>query len=495
MTGSRRGQSEVLALVLLFGIVAVGAAGIMLVGGTAVSDMEQRSANEKSEQAFVELRQTLGTAARDQNQPQSVDLAVGKGGAVAREDTGWIRVESDALDDDLNVTIGTVEYSGTDGTKLAYQAGGVFRETGNATQVVSRPPIDYASSDSTLTFPVITVAGDETLGPGELQAVHESTTTYKEAAVLEDENVKITVKSDYYRGWEQYFRAQAGDPVVQEVDHEKNTVTVQFGYDELDQAFDAGMIHTPGGLDDFCTGKGCTIGDTARDGRMRPIDPVIHDIVNDTEDGTTDVDRDLGVVDTSYTGSDELSDGTYVADRIEGGDLEFDLSEGNATLVVDGDMDMGNVTVTDHADDHTLKIYTTGDLYMQGGGAICVEPCDENTDASVIQVYGTSEMGVDFGTGGSPRFEGLLYAASDESSWGDRAGQCDTDIQVCIQSNPSIYGSIVSATVDAHSSAAEFEYDESLAGEDIELYPGQYTLPPPITYVNINHHRVEVRDA
>lgn len=493
----RRGQSEVLAVVLLFGIVAVGATGILLWGASATSDIKQQAENDRTERSFVELRRALGAAARDREATRSIDLAVGEGGAVAREDAGWIRAESDALEEDLNLTVGTVEYAGDDGTRIAYQAGGVFRETGNATRVVSAPPIDYESGDSTLTFPVITVSGDETLGSGTVTAAHEGTTTYGEAAVLRDENVRITVKSDYYRGWEQYFRVQAGNPVVQEVDHGNRTVTVQFGYDELDQAFDAGVIHTPGGLDDFCTGGGsnCAVGDAAREGRMRPIDPVVRDIVDDTRDGTTDVDRDLGVVDTSYVGDDALSNGTYAADRVaESGELAFDLSDGNATLVVAGDVDAGRVVVTDRAPGNSLKIYTTGDLYMRGGGAICVDPCDENTDASAIQVYGTSETGVDFGTGGEPRFEGLLYVASDESTWGDRAGQCADDVQVCVQSNPSVYGSIVAATVDVHSSAVEFDYDEDLPDEEIEMYPAEYSLPPPITYVHLRHHRVDVRN-
>jgi len=487
-----RGQSEVLAVVLLFGIVAVGATGLLLFGLNANQELKQAAANDRAEQSFVELRQTLGTAAWDHDEVRSIDLAVGQGGAVAREDTGWIHVESDALETDLNLSIGTIEYTGDDGTKIAYQAGGVFRETGNATRVVSAPPVDYADADNTLTFPVITVVGDEALGPGPVTTVHNSTTTYGEAAVLEDENVHITVKSDYYRGWEQYFRVQAGNPVVRSVDHGNRTVTVQFGYDELDQVFDAGVIHTPGGLQD----KHDNVGDAARQGRMRPIDSVIGDIVNDTEDGTTAVDRDLGTIDSSHAGSDTLSAGTYVADGMtESGELAFDLTAGNATLVVDGDMEMDSIVVTDRTAGNTLKIYSTGDLLMHGGGAICVDPCYENTDASVIQVYGTSEMGVDFGTGGEARFEGLLYAASDESSWGDRSGQCDESDQVCIQSNPHVYGSIVAATMNVHANGVEFEYDEDLADAKIGMYPGEYSLPPPITYVNINHHRVDVRDG
>jgi len=492
-----RGQSEILAIVLLFGIVALGATGVLLFGASATSDLKQQAENDRTELSFIELRQTLGAAARNHEDARSIDLDVGEDGAVAKEDSGWIRVESDALDDDINLSIGTVEYTGDDGTRIAYQAGGVFRGTGNATRVVSGPPIHYANGDSTLTFPVITVDGDARIGPGPVTVAHNSTTTYDEAAVLEDENVRITVKSDYYRGWEQYFRVQAGNPVVQSVDHGNRTVTVQFGYDEFEQAFDEGVIHTPGGLDDFCTGGGsdCTVGDAERDGRMRPIDPVVREIADDAEEGAISVDRDLGVVDGDHTGSDELADGTYVADEIrESAEIEFDLSDGNATLVVTGDVNAGRIEVTDRADGNSLKIYATGDLYMQGGGEICVDPCEENTDASVIQVYGTSEMGVDFGTGGQPRFEGVLYAASNRSRWGDRAGQCDDDVQVCVQSNPSVYGSIVAATVDVHSSAAEFEYDEDLADREIEMYPDRYALPPPLTYVHIGHHRVDVRD-
>ncbi|WP_440764611.1 DUF7289 family protein [Natronorubrum sp. DTA7] len=493
-----RGQSTVLGIVLLIGMVAAGSVGILLVAGDSISDIEHESEQDRIEQAFVELSQKMGESSTNDDVTQSMDLEAGEQGAVARQNTGWINVSSDGLNEPINETIGTIEYESDDGTKIAYEAGGVFRETGEETRVVSAPPINYDVGSETLSLPVVTVSGEQTLHSGDIKFKHQNTTTYADANVVEDADVTVTIKSEYYRGWQRFFEQEAGDTVTDNVDPDNQTVTVKLGYQEMENAFDTGVTHPPDGLDDFCTGSphdpDCVIGDNAQEGLMQPIDPVVNDMIADAKSGEMEVENLSG--EEAHDGEDQLSAGTYFTESIEeSGHFEFDLSDGNATLIVEDDIlaDGKTITVDDWDDDHHLRVYAGGDLIMDGGGDICVQSCTRES-AKLIQVYGTSEMGVDFGTGGSPQFEGVLYAASDKDSWGERAGQCDTDVQVCIQSNPEIFGSIVAGSVDVHSNAMDFTYDTDLQDADIDMYPDEYSLPPRLTYLNVAHHEVDIKN-
>ncbi len=482
MDQSSRGQTAVLGVVLLVGIVAIGSVGLMVYAGQATSDVQQQTENERVEQAFVELSQRMATTSTSSDASQSIDLSVDQRGAIVKKDTGNIRIEGGDVNETLS--IGSIEYEADDGTRLAYQAGAVFRETGNQTRIVSAPPIHYDEDAESLSFPVVTVSGETELNAGDVTISHEFTDPVRNASIVENDSVRITVTSKYYRGWEAYFERQAGEPVIRDVDHENQTVTAELGYRKLEETFGSGVTFS-----DALNDKHDNI-DEAERGSFQPLDPVIYDIVNSTENGDLDVDRDLGTVD----GYENLSNGTHIADKIDGGHLEFDLSEGNATLIVDGDIiaDGSTITVTDYEDNNTLKIYATGDYDASNTGDVCIEPCGKDVSGKVIQLYGTSEMQVDFGPGGKSRYEGLLYAASDKDNW-EKRNSCS--YQVCLHSNPNFYGSIIASSVQAHAAAIDFEYDENLRDSDIDLYPEGYALPPQLTYLNVAKHEVDVKNS
>lgn len=482
--GARRGQSATMAIVLLFGVVALGSLGIMMVASETVTQIEHQSEEERIQQAFVELSQSMATASADDSVSHSMDFEAGESGAVTKTNAGTIRIEADGVDETLEM--GAIEYESDDGTIIAYQAGGVWRETGSQTQMVSAPPVQYDTESETLTLPIATVSGQQDLTSGNLAISHNTTNPIENASVVEDDTVTLTITSDYYLGWKSYFETQAGDTVVRDVDHDNRTVKVELGYMDTENAFDSGVTFSR----DYDVHQNANVNASFERGFMPPIDSVIEKMVEDARSGEMDVDRDLGTVD----GSETLTNGTYYADGIaETGHLEFDLSDGNATLVVDGDIraDGSTITVTEYEEGNSLKVYSTGDFDARNGGNLCVDDCYTDDSAEIIQVYGTSSMQVDFGPGGNSRFEGLLYAASERNDWDKRNG-CES--QVCIHSNPNVYGSIVASSVEIQSSAVDFEYDTNLEDADIPLYPEEYELPPQITYLNLVVHEVDVEN-
>lgn len=479
---SSRGQSAILGLVLLIGMVAAISFSLFLVGGSLLTDLEQQSEQERIEQSFVELSQHMSSSATNDDITHAMKFESGQSGAITKTNAGRIEIESSNFS--KTIELGAIEYRGDDGSIVAYQGGGVWRERGNKTQMLSAPSINYDIEEETLWLSVADISEEQDLSSGEIMMDHQNTVPVQD--FVENESVTITITSDYYRGWESYFRHQAGDTVVRNVDHANRTVTVKLGYLETDSAFDSGVTYG----DSYDAHQNADVDAPTSQGKMPLLDSVINQMVNDTQTGTMSVDEDLGTVDTTLT----KGEGTYVADSIEEtGNLEFNLTEGNATLIVDGDInaDGSTITVTDWDSENALKVYTTGDLDASNTGDICVDPCEDDVSAKLIQVFGTSDMQIDFGPGGNSRFEGVLYAASNRNNWPKR-NSCGS--QVCIHSNPNVYGSIVASSVEIGSASAEFTYDSNLKTADIPLHPESYRLPPQITYLNIAHHKISVKN-
>lgn len=493
MIRSARGQTAVLGFVLLVGIVAVGAVGVLVVASDVTANLEQETENERVEAAFVELSKQMSTAASRSDATHSMNLDVGDRGAVIKNDTGEIRIQGG--DVDTTIGIGAIEYEGDDGTRLAYQAGAVFRETGNETQVVSAPPIHYDVATETFSFPIVEVSDEADLGSGDISLSHVETNPHREASIVENDTVTITVTSEYYRGWEAYFERQVGAASIQEIDHDNRTVTVDLGYLDLETAFDDGMIIS----DEYgASGQPDIDESDYREGYMPPMDEVIEDMVEDMEAGKHD-----GTYDT-VDGTEDPDNGTYyVTEGIDltEEDLEIDVSEGNVTFVVDG-----NVSINDHdldvstgGTDNEFRIYTTGNLDVSGQDA-CVDGCPESDpdpediNASQLQVYGTSETLISLGTGDTT-FEGSIYAASNEEFEENEIHPRSCSAQACLHSSVGFYGSLIASSVEATGGegSIDFKHDPDLVEMD-ELYPDGYSLPPQLTYLNLAKHEIDVRN-
>lgn len=488
---SVRGQSAVLGAVLLLGLVMITAVGILLVGGSVVSETQSNAEQERIEQSFVELSNQMASSTVDEEMGREVDLDAGQSGAVTKTEAGHIAI-SWGGHERINRTIGAIEYEHDDGSTVAYQAGGVWAERGNKTRMLSSPRITYDLDSETLTLPLTTVSEEEDLTSGPVSIRHTGTDPVPEANIVENETVELTVTSPYYRGWEQFFRRQGGDGAVREVDHANQSIRVSFGQMELGDVIDTGATYasTPGG-----NHPGEIIED-GQIGHLPPMDGLIEELIADARAGSLEIDREYDEIESDTT----FTNGTYLAEEIEGGSHTVDLGTGDVTILVDGDVESDGttdfITVTNETASHQLKVYTTGNLDIQNGGNICVDPCDQDVDASRIQIYGTSASTVNINQG-SPRYEGIIYVASDKDSWeyDDRRGSCKSDqYQVAFQANAKFTGSLIAATICGQSSGFDFSHHDSLNDAEIEPYPAGYNVPPRITYLNVTLFELDVSD-
>jgi len=218
-SATNRGQAALIGLVLLIGMVATVSVGIFLIAGDTVEQTEQEAETERVEGAFVELSQMMRSVASSSDTSSQVDLDLSDSGAVVMKNTSTMSIEY-GDDDPTDVDFGTIEYEGDDGTRIAYQGGAVFKETGNETQIVSAPPVSYVDDDGseTLSFPILEPTEEGSISSGEISATKEDNATVEFSETIDDGEVTINITGPYYRGWEEHFERQAGEDAIDSID-------------------------------------------------------------------------------------------------------------------------------------------------------------------------------------------------------------------------------------------------------------------------------------
>ena len=237
-----RGQSELIGTVLLLGIVLIGSGAAVVFGTTALEAARDDSRASSVEHAMTQFDSKAAMVALGSSNAQEVRLAASGGGTYGvNDDDGWIRVShvnyspSGSTEVLTNTTLGAVVYEDGD-TTIAYQGGGVWRGTGNESRMISPPEFHYRGS--TLTLPIIAVNGSDSIAGARVAGVgiqerskrvfpNRSAPDYGNASYenpVDTGNVAVTVHSDHYVAWADYFEERTAGDVS--LDHENSTATV-----------------------------------------------------------------------------------------------------------------------------------------------------------------------------------------------------------------------------------------------------------------------------
>ncbi|WP_394352487.1 DUF7289 family protein [Natronorubrum aibiense] len=480
---SERGQSTLIGIVLLIGIVAIGSLGIFLVAGDAIGGAEQQSEQERVQQTFVSLSHGISTATASDDVSHSLELEAGEHGAIAHHDSAtyeiWAQDYSGENRTDISSgTIGTIEYESDDGTKIAYEGGGVFHETGERTRVVSAPAIDYDSRTYTLSFPVVTLTEEKTIRSGDIRLTRSNVEREPRNYVAND-HVFVEVESEYCLGWEEYFVEQAGDLTVQQAcygaENDDGKLKVRLGYNDISGAFSSGVaLPSEENIDENPSGH--DLGDIA-EAEYPPLDETIQQLSDDFRENES----------VSELDSDSSnSAGEYYQENLNG-EYDFDLTDGNAVVVVNDSVttDGEGVTVSNCGNgEHSLKIYAQGDFELHDD----VKPTCDNGSIKTIQLYGTSTSTVDFHDSSST-FEGLLYVASDEFDPENEEYQIDFSGA----GNVGFNGSIVANSIK-FGSATNSVNPIGLENSNVDIIPEGYEPAPQLTYLNLAEHEIDIEN-
>ncbi|AGB31637.1 hypothetical protein Natpe_1748 [Natrinema pellirubrum DSM 15624] len=186
-----RGVSPLIGFVLLIGIVAVASISLLVVGGEMMDTGQQQTEETLVKQSFVKLSNTIASMRESSDTASDATLNAGEQGAIAHHDSATYEIWAESYNSSNkmpieNGTIGTIEYKSDDGTKVAFEGGGVFSETGKETQVLSKPAISYDKEANTLSFSVTELTDERSLRSGDIYLNHVNSTGGEKTFVRDD---------------------------------------------------------------------------------------------------------------------------------------------------------------------------------------------------------------------------------------------------------------------------------------------------------------------
>ncbi|MFP9059404.1 hypothetical protein ACLI4R_02600 [Natrialbaceae archaeon A-chndr2] len=502
-----RGLVPLLALTLLIGFVAAASIGILLVGTDMMGSTSDQANDERVEQSFAQLNAELNTVAASRDDSRTVELGLGDlDGDVKAETTGHLTITASGLEDPLvDEPMQSIVYQEGE-TSVAYESGAVFRGTGEETWLVSGPQAEYR--DGSFTLPITRLSGIDSVSNDRIKLSKTgSESVTRNGPNLDGQIVTITIQSQYYAGWAAHFERQVGSDAVTVYD-ESQTVEVVLGQPEVDGDYQSAIV----AQGDVIGGNGSPTvnGPIAATGTIDVTCVAEYECASESTDTPRSLDSDIEFLFAAEGPSAEpidndteiIENGTYITDDLDRtDDLTIDVSQGDVTLLVDGNIALRNAAlevVGAEETDNVARVYTTGDVGIaNNGGGVTVD----SDNPGQFQLYGTSEMKFAIGQG---EFTGTVYAPRDEPASGtnavvDEYGLSSADCSphaewadVCIGTgNVDFTGSIVSGPI-AMGQAASITYDPTLetAEPTIEISPEN--LPPELNYFNVVIHDVEL---
>lgn len=395
---SRRGQSEVLALVALFGMIFVGATVVIISGGYLVDSVQGSSQHELAKDNAVQTHQSIAEAlqsgeARNLGVGDDVDVSVLESGSIAIEMRNSSGGACYGDDDRVEADLGAIVYDTPKG-EVIYQGGAIWERTEAGLSTVRAPPIAY--DDDTARISIQTVSAEADSFEGEMARPNETMQT--KMAEETDQlltrcpangytDLKITLTSpNYAERWENHFEER--------VNTTDNTDVYKSGPDTVvAEISNATNAHPSRGLRFTNITAPTVVGPNGDDPKpdqfnvtaemvnddFEPRDPTVELVINGTVRSTGPATvRTTGAKTVSVPGGTGLhrndladTDGNFSLEPNEAHDYTVRLRDGDGQIVENAtgrffleDADGGNVTFYDDShhfedDEDTLVVNAT----------------------------------------------------------------------------------------------------------------------------------------
>lgn len=264
----QRGQSSVLGTTVILGFVLLVTTSLVGVGAHTLSTSQDVAESQNVEHSMTQLDSRTSLVALGGAESQTVDMGTGSGdGTVNVREKGWIRLEllNTSTGDRttiMNKTLGAVVYENGE-EQIAYQGGGVWKVDGKGNATMISPP-EFKYTEGTITFPVVSVQGQSTnvdaltvRRTGE-QTVFPVKGNESLSNPVKNRALVVTIKSDYFRGWETYFDERVGGNLtVQEAD---DKIEVELSPPPEQRTVDSALVSTAPGPRIELSGNGGTEG-------------------------------------------------------------------------------------------------------------------------------------------------------------------------------------------------------------------------------------------
>lgn len=227
----QRGDAPLIGIVILFGMVFVGASVVLLAGVTLLEDVQVDAGDERALQEFQTLDSKLETGSLGSD-TVSFDLNRDEGGYEVNRSANLSITVTNRFGDTCGLEggemdLGTLRYENARGEVVASQAGGVFRRTDDGTRVVAEPGVRYYTDGrngiDVHRLEVDVTTFDGTIGSGQTDAaltprVSDQSDCFEE--IRHPTGVEVVVTdSPYHDGWARFLREEFGSDG--EVDHDR----------------------------------------------------------------------------------------------------------------------------------------------------------------------------------------------------------------------------------------------------------------------------------
>ena len=232
----QRAQSGPLALLLVFAVIVAATTIVVALGAGALTGSQERLGAERAEKTLTQLDSQAALVALGDSNVQTVDIAAAGTGQYVVDDTaGQMTLSYENQTDGTTTTIfsqdlGRISYETSDGSTIAYQGGGVWRSDGDGGSVMVSPP-EFHYREATLTLPLVLINSDGTLDNRAVISDRNSTQRFPNESIdgnftnpLDNARVEVTVTSEYYRAWGEYFETRTDGEVA--YDDASNQVTL-----------------------------------------------------------------------------------------------------------------------------------------------------------------------------------------------------------------------------------------------------------------------------
>ncbi len=251
----RRATSELIGVVLLFAFVFTAATFTFYFGMQATDTIREQTELETAERNMEEVKNELATVAAsngDDVTEISLDTSATEDAEIVADGSIVFQVNSHP-DCRARMEVGSIVYENDRGT-VAYQAGGVWKRTGNGSTMVSSPGLSYQTEVTngqrirTITFPMVSVSGDLDDSGDTVRARRNATMSQDAQRQLEEsmcmrgsntskithdgairiDNITIRIQnSSYYEAWGRYLQDEFGDQATVTVYDTNQTVVVE----------------------------------------------------------------------------------------------------------------------------------------------------------------------------------------------------------------------------------------------------------------------------
>jgi flagellin-like protein len=383
-----RAVSEVVGYVILIVMVVSVTGTIIMFAGGLVGDLTGELESDRAEKSLQQLNSEASVVALGSDTTGQSELPGPDGGSYRIiEDAGRVNISAtNVTSGDVTVlrdtSFGTVVYQNGD-NEVAYQGGGVWRKAHTGSNMVSPPEFSYR--DGTLTFPIIKVTGSSRISDTVTITDQSSSGVFPNQSLAGDidggnpirgHNLTVTIQSEYYRGWGEYFEQRTD--TVPTFDHDKNTVTATLVPPPTPITADSAITGT-GNV--TVTGAATVDGDVTLGGTFydpngnNPVTGTVRDGVN-AAGGLESADSVLQSAENRLSGQNAPGSNVVVTageyhmntnslfDQNPNQPVTFDTTGGDIELYVDSDV----VTETDLyiQGENDVRLYVDGEFHMSG---------------------------------------------------------------------------------------------------------------------------------